>query len=192
MSTPMSIPIPKIPNEDTQLAFQARVDIEAFSELYRKHVTRVYRYHIAHTGNLKDAEDLTSQTFMAALEGIKTFRGRGSFAAWIMGIAVRKQKMFFRSNKPEMPLEAVIQNLHHGTLTDQAAAQRMNLECIHRALKQISAERAEALTLHYFGGLKILEIARTLGKSEGAVKMLLARGLQDLRQRSSLALEVEK
>ena len=50
-------------------------DPEAFAELYRRHVRSIYRYHLAHTGDIKDAEDLTSQTFMAALEGIRSYRG---------------------------------------------------------------------------------------------------------------------
>jgi DNA-directed RNA polymerase specialized sigma24 family protein len=58
--------------DETELAKQALHDIEAFAELYR--------YHMAHTGNIKDAEDLSSQTFVAALEGIRTFCGAGSFA----------------------------------------------------------------------------------------------------------------
>ena len=78
--------------DEIDLARQASRDVEAFAELYRRHLTRVYRYHLAHVGNVKDAEDLTSQTFMAALEGIRSFRGTGSFAAWIMGIASRKRR----------------------------------------------------------------------------------------------------
>jgi len=70
----------KLPNyssmDDPSLARLARSEPEAFAELYRRHVASVYRYHLAHTGNEKDAEDLTSQTFMAALEGINAFVGR--------------------------------------------------------------------------------------------------------------------
>ena len=53
--------------EDARLAEEARNDPEAFAELYRRHVRSIYRYHLAHTGSVRDAEDLTSQTFMAAL-----------------------------------------------------------------------------------------------------------------------------
>src|SRR5512138_3213204 len=91
--------------DETDLARQAISNVDAFAELYRRHMTRVYRYHIAHVGNIKDAEDLTSQTFMAALEGIRSFRGSGSFAAWILGIASKKRLMFFRKNRPEIPLD---------------------------------------------------------------------------------------
>ena len=179
------------PMDEIQLAREALSNIEAFAELYRRHVTRVYRYHLAHTGNLKDAEDLTSQTFMAAMEGLRSFRGNSSFAAWIMGIASKKRLMYFRSNKFEVSLDAALQIPSPSLPTDKAALRRLKLESIARALKQVSAARAEAITLSFFGGLSNLEVSRVLNKSEAAVKMLISRGLQDLRERTSLALEVE-
>ena len=176
---------------ESDLARRAITDIEAFAELYRRHLTRVYRYHVAHIGNTKDAEDLTSQTFMAALEGIRSFRGTGSFAAWILGIASRKRLMFYRDNKRELPLEEAVQLPSPELPTDTAAAQRLQLQSVAHALRQLSTDRAEALILVYFGGLTQAEAGRVLNKSEAAVKMLIGRGLQDLRERTSLALEVE-
>ena len=190
MSTLMSINTQSMTVDDMQLAMRSRVDAEAFAELYRRHVTRVYRYHLAHVGNVKDAEDLTSQTFMAALENIKTFRGSGSFAAWIMGIAARKRAMFFRGSRPEVPLEAALHIPTPSLPTDKAAAQRLKIDQVRQALKQISPERAEAIILCFFGGLKPVEAGHVLKKSEAAVKMLISRGLNDLRTRTSLALEV--
>jgi RNA polymerase sigma-70 factor (ECF subfamily) len=177
--------------DETDLARQSISSVDAFAELYRRHMTRVYRYHIAHVGNIRDAEDLTSQTFMAALEGIRSFRGSGSFAAWILGIASKKRLMFFRGRRPEVPLDAAEHYPSPGLPTDKAAAQRLHLQSVARALSQISPERAEAISLTYFGGLSNLEAARLLNKSEAAVKMLISRGLQDLRERTSLSLEVE-
>ena len=179
--------------DEIDLARHAITDVEAFAELYRRHLTRVYRYHVAHVGNARDAEDLTSQTFIAALEGIRSFRGAGSFAAWILGIAARKRLMFFRGNggRLEVSLDAVLQYPNPGIPTDQAAAQRLQLESISHALRQLSPDRSEALILTYFGGLSHAEAGHVLNKSEAAVKMLISRGLQDLRERTSLALEVE-
>jgi len=71
----MNIPAHYPSLDDARLAHQARADPEAFAELYHRHVRSVYRYHLAHTGNVKDAEDLTSQTFMAALECIRSADG---------------------------------------------------------------------------------------------------------------------
>jgi RNA polymerase sigma factor (sigma-70 family) len=175
---------------EVDLAQRAITDIEAFAELYRRHLTRVYRYLVAHVGNAKDAEDLTSQTFLVALEKIGSFRGTGSFAAWILGIASKKRLMFFRSKgyRLEVPLDSVIQYPSLSLPTDKAAAHQIQLESISRALRQISPDRAEALILTYFGGLTQAEAGRVLQKSEAAVKMLISRGLQDLRERTSLAL----
>jgi RNA polymerase sigma-70 factor (ECF subfamily) len=191
MTASMTLQIDQTTMNDTQLAQKARVNAEAFAELYRRHVTRIYRYHMAHIGNVKDAEDLTSQTFMAALEGIRSFRGTGSFAAWLMGIASKKRALFFRGNRFEVPLDTALHIPSPGLPTDKAAAQRMQLDHISRALKQISPERAEAIILCTFGGLTNAEAGRVLNKNEAAVKMLVARGLKDLRERTSLALEVE-
>jgi RNA polymerase sigma-70 factor, ECF subfamily len=187
----MNLPTKNQPTDDTVLAQRARTDGEAFAELYSRYVPRVYRYHMAHTGNVKDAEDLTSQTFLAAMEGIRSFRGDGSFAAWIMGIAVRKKALFFRRRKLEAPLEAALHVPTPGLPTDKAVLQHMQIESVARALRQISHDRGEALVLYFFGGLTSLEVSRVTGKSEAAVKMLLSRGLKDLRERTSLVLEVK-
>jgi RNA polymerase sigma-70 factor (ECF subfamily) len=141
---------------------------------------------------VKDAEDLTSQTFIAALEGIRSYRGAGSFAAWILGIASKKRLMLFRGRKPDVQIDAAIQIPSPGLPTDKAAFQRLKLESISRAITQISPDRAEAIILSYFGGLPNKEIGYLLNKTEASVKMLISRGLQDLRERTSLALEVEE
>ena len=192
MITIMTEKTQSTPADELSLAREAAVNADAFAELYRRHVTRVYRYHAAHTGNVKDAEDLTSQTFMAALEGIRSFRGDAPFAAWLMGIASKKRFLFFRGRKPEAPIEAALHIPSPSLPTDKAAFSRLQIESISRALKQINADRAEALILRFFGELSMAETGRVLNKSEAAAKMLVARGLQDLRERTSLALEVEK
>jgi len=192
MTTLMTTRTESPPMDETDLAREAIANADAFTELYHRHVTRVYRYHMAHTGNVKDAEDLTSQTWMAALEGIRSFRGTGSFAAWIMGIASKKKLMYFRGNRHEIPLEAALHIPSPGLPPEKEATQRLQMESVSRALRHISPDRADAVVLSFFGGLSNIEISRVLNKSEAAVKMLISRGVQDLRERTSLALEVEQ
>lgn len=179
--------------DDARLAQQARADPEAFAELYRRHVLSIYRYHLAHTGNAGDAEDLTSQTFMAALEGIRSYRGTAPYITWLIGIASRKRARFFRrsGNRPEIPLDSALHLPASSLPTDRAAARRIQMDQILRALKTISSDRAEALVLCFFSGLSPAEAGLVLGKRETAVRMLISRGLQDLRTRTSLALEVD-
>ena len=191
MTLLMNIRTPYPSTDDARLAWQARADPEAFAELYRRHITSVYRYHLAHTGDEKDAEDLTSQTFMAALEGIRSYRGTGPYIAWLMGIASRIRLRHFRGIKPEVPLDAALHIPTPSLPTDKAAYQRIQTDQILIAVRTLSRDRAEALILCFFSGLSMAEAGLVLGKSEAAVKMLISRGLQDLRTHTSLAVEVE-
>ena len=193
MTTLMTIRTQYPSMDDARLAIQARSDPEAFAELYRRHVLSIYRYHLAHTGNVKDAEDLTSQTFMAALEGIRSYRGDGPYITWLIGIASHKRLRFFRRNgsRPEVSLDAALHMPAPGLPTERAAARRLQMDLVLAALRTISPDRAEALILCFFSGLSFAEAGLVLRKSEAAVKMLISRGLQDLRTRTSLALELD-
>ena len=180
------------PADESKLTREARTNVDAFAELYRRYVNNVFRYHMAHTGSVKDAEDLTSQTFLAALEGIRSYRGSGSFVAWLMGIASKKRALFYRGHRREVPMDAALHITDPEPAPDQKAFHHLQIESVSRALKQLSPDRAEAIILYFFGGLTNSEAGRVLGKSEAAIKMLISRGLQDLRERTSLALEVER
>jgi RNA polymerase sigma-70 factor (ECF subfamily) len=179
--------------EDANLAHEACTDPQAFAELYHRHVRSIYRYHLAHTGNVRDAEDLTSQTFMAALEGIRSFRGSGPYVTWLIGIASRKRALFFRKkgSKSEVSLEAALQIPTPGLPTDKAAARHLQMDQLIAALRSISQDRAEAIILCFFSELSTSEAGMVLGKSETAIRMLISRGLHDLRTRTSFALEVD-
>ena len=190
MNLTMNVRLPYPSLDDTALARQARTDAEAFAELYHRHATSVYRYHLAHTGHVKDAEDLTSQTFMAALESIASYRGTGPYIAWLMGIAVRKRKRFFRGSRPEVPLDAALHIPTPNLPTEKEAYLRLKREHLLTVIRTLSTDRAEALILCFFSGLSPAEAGLALGKSESAVRMLISRGLQDLRKRTSLAMEM--
>jgi RNA polymerase sigma-70 factor, ECF subfamily len=175
--------------EDEALALQGTKEPAAFGELYRRHFQRVYRYHMAHTGNDADAQDLTALTFLAALEGLRSYRASGSFGAWLFGIARRKMAQHFRSRRKEEPLEAAEVVPDGKPLPEAAAGLRLQMAGVSRALRQISPDRAEAIELCIFGDLTAVEAGQVMGKSEAAVKMLAMRGLKDLRSRLAQGME---
>jgi RNA polymerase sigma-70 factor (ECF subfamily) len=166
---------------DDSLATRAVHDPAAFTELYQRHVQRVYAYHLARTGGVPEAQDLTSQTFMAALEAIGRYRGSGAFAAWLFGIARNKLADYYRSRKPALPLDEVIELPNPQPSLEESTNHRLQLSQIANALHTLTPDRAEALTLRIFGGLSAAETARLMGKTEPAVKMLVHRALQDLK-----------
>jgi RNA polymerase sigma-70 factor (ECF subfamily) len=177
---------------DEALAREARENPAAFAGLYRRHVNRVYRYLLVRVGDVHDAQDLTAQTFLAALEGIAGYRGQGGFAAWLLGIARRKAADHFRRGRTTLPLEAAAHVPDPNPLPDAVAEQRLRLERMTRALRGLSPDRAEALSLRVFGGLNAAEVGRVMGRSEAAVRMLVHRAVRDLRERLAPVTEAER
>ncbi len=176
--------------DDVDLARSAVSDPNAFTELYHRYLNGIYRYHLARTGLVQEAEDLTAQTFLTALESIRSFRGQGSFSSWLFGIASHKLADHYRRSRIELPLEEA-ENLHSPVpLPEVTAQQHLELARVARVMRLISPERAEALVLCLFGGLSLAEAAKVVGKSEAAVKMLVHRGLCDLQERLAVHPEV--
>jgi len=173
--------------DDEGLARAASQEPSAFAELYHRHFNRVYRYHVARTGNIPEAQDLTTMTFLAAMEGIASFRGSGSFAAWLMGIAHHQMAQFFRSRKREQSLDLAEHLSDPAELPELTVGRRLQFSQVCLALHELKPERAEAITLCLFANLTAVEAGRVMGKSEGAVKMLLLRGLGELRAKLSPA-----
>jgi RNA polymerase sigma-70 factor (ECF subfamily) len=191
------------PPPDLDLALQAKKDPCQFVALYQRHYRRVYVYHLSRTSNAQDAQDLTSETFMAALDSLPAFRpaaGNGhehSFAAWLFGIARHKLADFFQKRVPQSSLEEVgerqagdnpLRTVDYPLAStdhqpEQAAVQRSDLTRLRQLLALLPEERADALSLRYFSELSLAEVAQVMGKSEAAVKMLVYRGLQELRDR---------
>lgn len=168
---------------EAALARRAKDHPAAFAELYRRHVDHIYRYLLLRTGNVEDAQDLTTQTFIAALEHISSYQPRRPFRMWLLGIARHKAADFFRKNPITLPLETAETLPHPDPLPDETVSQNMQLEHVAKLLHQLSPERAEAFTLRVFGEFTAGEIGQMMGKSEAAVKMLVHRAWNDLRQR---------
>lgn len=169
--------------DDRALVQAARADLRAFNNLYERHVTRVYRYLLVRVGNVDDAEDLTSQTFLVAMENLDKYRGERPFLAWLFGIARHKMADKYRKQKPELTLETAVDLANPQDDPDDLVSQKLQIETIAQKLQTLSPDRAEVITLRLFGGLDIPEIARLMQKQEPAVRMLLHRGLQDLQSR---------
>lgn len=180
--------------DDAALVRMAKVNAAAFDALYRRYAERVYRYCYTRTGNQQDAEDLTTQIFMAALESLGRYRERHCFAAWLFGIARNVCAAYHRRHyrHPEVDLA---QDSEDWTMMVITAAVNVSsdpehrldrqalIQCMRAAIQNLSDERREALYLRFWSELKTREIAAVMDKTADAVKMLVWRGIQDLRRR---------
>lgn len=173
--------LPVLADDDTELVRLAQQDLRKFTDLYERYVQRVYRYLLVRTGNVADVEDLTSQTFMAAMESLHQYQGQRPFPAWLIGIAKNKTADFYRQHKPEADLETAVILPTTDESPDDLVHQQLQIETITRKLQAIAPDRAEAISLRLFASLEIPEIARIMNKQEPAVRMLIHRGLRDLQ-----------
>ena len=164
--------------DDSTLARDASRNADAFTELYRRYVTPLYRYLYHRLGNEKDAEDLTAQVFMDALEGLPSYRERGRFSSWLFTIARRRLTDLYR----QRPTSLLADELPDDAFDLQSVLEKNeNHARLNQLLDELEDDRRELLQLRFAAGLEFPEIASVLGKSEGAVKMTLYRTLDWLK-----------
>lgn len=175
--------------DDHVLVRQAQRNLGMFSELYQRYAQQVYRYLLVRVGNADDAQDLTSQTFLVAMESLHRYRGEGNFAAWLLGIARHKTVDQYRRRKPETILDPDVAYPDTHDEPEEIIGRKLELELVARKLQTLAPDRAEALSLRLFAGLEVAEIAQIMDKNEAAVRMLVFRGLRDLQAQLQIARE---
>jgi RNA polymerase sigma-70 factor, ECF subfamily len=153
----------------------AQRDPARFGELYEENFYRVYAYVAHRVGDRHQAEDLTADVFREALAGIGKFEWRGvPFAAWLLRIASRAIADHFQrlgreagnpSGEPERP----------------APEQIERSAMLFQLVERLPEAQFRVIHLRFVEQKSIREIARELGRSEGAVKQLQLRALENLR-----------
>jgi RNA polymerase sigma-70 factor (ECF subfamily) len=165
-----------------------RREPEAFGQLYEEHFDRIYRYVLIRVRNQADAEDITQQVFLKALESIGSYRWRGMpFASWLFRIAhnlvVDHWKKMSRQKVEAVALDE-IDELAVGSSGDPAALAELSFDVkqLAAACQQLTDGQREIISLRFAGGLSVAESAKVMGKSEGAVKVLQHAALVKLRR----------
>jgi RNA polymerase sigma-70 factor, ECF subfamily len=181
-ATPMSSPSPAAADE-APLVAAARQDRAAFGPLYRRYVMPVYRYHARQAASAQDAEDLTAATFDKALASLDRYREQGMFAAWLFSIARHTLRDYQRRSRPHVDIDLIAEPW--ATTTDEPEAEVLRgerLRLLGQRLRRLPADQQEAVALRFFAELGVAATARTLGRSEGAVRMLVHRAITTLRR----------
>jgi RNA polymerase sigma-70 factor (ECF subfamily) len=162
---------------------KARLDAE-FSDLYRAHLKDVYSYSYYRVGNHHDAEDLTEQTFLQAYRHFERAQRESDgrpLRPWLIRIAHNLAANHYRdrSRKPQSPLDesTPVATTH---TTEDVVEGRDELARILAGVTQLPDERREALIMRFALGMDNREIARALGKTDGATKVLIHRAIKQL------------
>jgi RNA polymerase sigma-70 factor, ECF subfamily len=168
-------------SEERLLIEAAQNDPSRFAELYEQNFHRVYAYVARRVRDRAETQDLTAHVFHKALANLGKFKWKGSpFAAWLYRIASNaiadqaKRKMRESSEQP---------NAETTTAVDLEEVER----CAHlfAAVEKLPDDQRRVIVMRFADEKSIREIAGELGRSEGAVKQLQFRGLENLRNRLS-------
>jgi RNA polymerase sigma-70 factor (ECF subfamily) len=155
----------------------------AFGALYRRYADAVYRYHVRHVGDHDEAEDLTAATFDRALAAFDRYHEQGSAAAWLLAIARHARLDHQRRRRPQVGLAEAAAVADAGPSPDERVLRAEAAGELRRVVAALPADQQEAVALRFFAGLSTAEAAAVLGRSEGAVKMLVHRAVAALRGR---------
>ncbi|MGH7692043.1 MAG: RNA polymerase sigma factor [Candidatus Dormibacteria bacterium] len=170
-------------DHEAGLIARAQADPRGFGELYDQYFPQIYRYVASRVDSPVLAEDITSEVFFKALRGIGRYRPSGHpFSSWLYQIAVNSITDHYRSRKrSEESLESGPERPAPQRGVEDEVAGRLGLDEIWRAIATLPEQQRTALTLKYAEDLPLAEIGLIMGKSEGAIKLLVFRGTQAVR-----------
>ncbi len=171
--------------DDAQLARWARDDAEAFGELYRRYVKKIYNYVFYRTNNHHDAEDLTARVFYRALAHIDSYTDRGvPFSAWLYRIAHNLVANWHRDNSRRqiVSLDEYIGNTLRSEAPEHVVEAGQDREALLEAIRRLPEDRQQLLILKYIERLPNAKIGEIMNRTEGAVKSLYHRTLLALRE----------
>ena len=173
--------------EPAELAPAAKAELDrAFETFYREHLRDVYSYAYYKVGNHHDAEDLTEQAFLQAYRHFDRARRESDgrpLRPWLIRIAHNLASNYHRdrARRPQANLDAV-EPPSHPLGTEQIVEGREELRAVMGKLDSLSDDRREALIMRFALGMSNREIARALGRTDGATKVLLHRAIKQLEE----------
>ena len=183
--------VPRIAHldRDRPLVEAAQREPARFEALYRRYLARVYSYAYYELGDHHAAEDATEATFVSALTNLQRFEerarpsdgeGASTFRVWLFQIA-RNEVAGERRRARRRPVEPIGETVVVDPLDVEATAVRRDeARAAWQALGRLPGERRQAMVLRFVDELSTAEIAGVLGRSEGAVRVLIHRALKSV------------
>ena len=169
--------------KDEQLLIEAaQKDPARFGDLYERHFDRVYAFIARRVGNRDSAQDLTADVFHRALANIGKYESRGvPFGAWLFRIAANAIADKWKHAAKEAGNPAP-EEFDAGEIDLDAAEHRAQL---FQSVRKLPADQRRVIQMRFAEEKSIRDIAQALRKTEGAIKQLQFRALQNLRDRMS-------
>ena len=174
---------PPGPNEASEdLVIRAKQgDTGAFSRLYDLYFKKIYQFIFYRVNHKEIAEDLTEEVFIKAYGKISNITSSLSFEGWMYQIARNRVIDYYRDKRQTVPLDEIENTFYY----EETVIDTINLEnrqkLLLETIKKLRGDQQIVLKLKFFENLENAEIAELLGKTEGAIRVIQHRALQQLQ-----------
>ena len=183
----------RVLDHDAQLMLRVRDgDTAAFGQLLERHRNPVAGFMYRMVQNQGVAEELAQEVFLRVYRSRATYEPTAKFTTWMFRIATHVALNWLRDNKNQKSQESLDEDIADGVgrqlpdltpTTEQRMVADSRLEEVRRAIGKLPDKQRAAVLMHKYRELEYSQIARTLECSEGAVKSLLFRAYETLRNR---------
>ncbi len=170
-------------NEESIIRRAKQRDQMALTQLYEEYFDKIYRYIVLKIGERTEAEDMTQQVFLKAFKNISTYKYQGlPFSSWLYRIAHNQIVDYFRkkSKRGTVPLDESL--AASDSDPRQEAELNLDIEDLSRATRRLTKAQQEVISLRFAGEFSIAQVARVMGKTEGAIKALQHSAIVSLRK----------
>lgn len=175
-----------VQDELTLLARARQLDPEVLARIHDMYYTSIFRYVAFRVGDHATAEDLTSEVFTRLLTALRDKNApQNTLRGWLYGVAARVVNDHHRKTyrAPQVELDEALVSSDHDP--EDIVDRKLTQESIKRAMQDLTEEQRHVLSLRFGSDMPIQDVARALGKSEGAVKQLQARAVAALARKLS-------
>ena len=167
---------------------QRNADPEAYDGIYILYADRVYRYLLVRVGDANKTEEITSQVFLHLLERLHKYNiapadNVAIFSAWLYRLAYNKMIDIVRKQKrtSSLPIEYA-EHIPRGQRITENVLTRIEFEQVLQTMQRLNDQQRQVITLRFVEEMNIQETAQIMNKTEGAVKALQHRALENLRR----------
>jgi len=163
-------------------------DHNAYSALVERYQNYVFTISLRYVKAREDAEEVSQDVFVKAYRSLADFKGQSKFSTWLYTITTTTCITFLRKKKLEIhsldndKVFEVADSVDSGMRANQIE-QKSKVNMVNEAIKMLSADDAQVITLFYKGEQTLEEIAQILGKEPNAVKVQLHRARGRLKEK---------
>jgi RNA polymerase sigma-70 factor, ECF subfamily len=174
-----------VQDEQSLIRRAQQLDQAALTQIYEENFDRIYRYIALKIGDRTEAEDLTQQVFLNALQSISSYKSKGlPLSSWLYRIAHNQIVDHFRkvTRKTTVPLDESLPIPDTDPSPQNEIEMKFEMEAVALAAKKLTPAQQEVIGLRFASELSITECAKAMGKSEGAIKALQHSAIAALRK----------